>query len=113
MFMDGLNEEQIYELLRYSLRIISKTTANPDFVTFLGVKIIPICRFYINTKFEPLLIEIFVFIAFVARDHSHFDKNIIETNIVMKIKDWLTDEKFTESVREKALYMIGNMAKKS
>jgi hypothetical protein len=31
----------------------------------------------------------------------------------MKIKEWLTDEKFSESVREKALYMIGNMAKKS
>ena len=89
--MDGLSDDQMYEILRYSHRILSKTTAHPDFVTFLGVKVIPMCKLYINTKSEPLLVEIFVFVAFIARDHSHFDKNIVDTNIVMKIKEWLTD----------------------
>ena len=77
MFMDGFSDNQMYELLRYSQKIVSKTDASPDFVTFLGVRVIPMCKFYINTKFEPLLVEIFVFFAFIARDHSHFDKNIL------------------------------------
>ncbi len=89
--MDGLSDDQMYELLQYSQRIVSKTDAHPDFVTFLGIRVIPMCKFHINTKLESLLIEIFLFFAFIARDHSHFDQNIIETKIIMKIKEWLTN----------------------
>lgn len=56
MFMEEMTDDQMYELLRYSQRIISKTTALADFVTFLGVKVLPMCKLYFSTKFEPLLV---------------------------------------------------------
>ena len=113
MFMDGLIDDQFYELIKYSQKVVSKTIAFPEFVTFLGVKVIPMCRNYINTKFEPLMIEMFVFISLIARDHSQFNTNILETGIIKKLKEWLIDEKYSESIKEKALYLIGNLAKKS
>jgi hypothetical protein len=113
MFLDGLQEEELYELIRYSQRIVSKTTAFPDFVTFLGVKVIPMTKPYLNTKFEPLLVEIFVLISLITRDHSQFNTNVIETGIIRKLKEWLIEDKYSESIKEKALYLIGNLAKKS
>ena len=78
MFIDGMSEEHFYEQLKYSQKIITKTTqVAPEFVNFLGVKVIPMFKSYIHTKNEPLLIEMFVFMSPIARDHSQFNNHIL------------------------------------
>jgi hypothetical protein len=57
MFVDGLTEDQFYEHLRYSQKIISKTAqVAAEFINFLGVKVIPMCRNFTNTKNEGLIV---------------------------------------------------------
>lgn len=55
-------------------------------MNFLGVKVIPMCKVYLKTKLEPLLIEIFIFIAQIARDHPQFNHEILNTGIVKRIR---------------------------
>lgn len=51
MFIDGLTEDQFYEHLKYCQKIITKTAqVAAEFMNFLGVKVIPMCRNFINTK---------------------------------------------------------------
>ena len=67
MYIDNLPENFFYEHLKCSLKIIAKTVQTPEFMNFMGVKVIPMCKNYTNSKMEPLLTEMFAFLSAIAR----------------------------------------------
>lgn len=77
-------------LLCYTIKILTKTIPHPDFVIFLSVNVIPMLKAYMDTKCERLLVEMLVFVSFMVREQQFFNKKILETNIIMKLKEWLS-----------------------
>lgn len=68
-------------------------------MNFLGVKVIPMCKHYLNTKNESLIVEICIFLSQIARDHSQFNNEILGVQIIRRFSQWLTDEAYNEQVK--------------
>ncbi len=55
----------------------------------------------------------FIFLSQIVRDYSQFNSEILAIKIIRRFSEWLTESCYSESLKEKVLYLIGNLAKRS
>lgn len=54
-----------------------------------------------------------MFLSYMARDHTQFNNEIMGIQIIKNFKEWMIDESYGEGLKEKVLYLVGNLAKRS